>query len=170
MAPAVGAEAVGTDPDPGLGSRGGDNGSALPSSHGLKPALPSAVGLFPGPSTHITQATTALDTEASWTPTKLAPPIRGPFPASFFSGASPLAGMGTSFLPSSPSTQDASSRRTGPEAASARGPSHTPEQCQAPCQPLQMIVGNGSLTHFPVRALGTLLYYFDFRLLFFLPF
>ena len=98
------------------------------------------------PSTHITQATTALDTEPSWTPTKLVPPIRGPFPASFFSGASPLAGMETSFLPSSPSTQDASSRRTGPEAASARGPSHTPEQCQAPCQPLQMLVGSGSLT------------------------
>ena len=44
----VRAEAVGTDPDPGLGSWGGDNGSALPSSHSLKPALPSAVGLVPG--------------------------------------------------------------------------------------------------------------------------
>lgn len=48
LAPAVGAETVGTDPDPGQGSQGGDNGSALPSSHSLKPALPSAVGLFPG--------------------------------------------------------------------------------------------------------------------------
>lgn len=45
---AEGAEATGTDPDPGLGSRGGDNGSALPSSHHLEPALPSVVGLFPG--------------------------------------------------------------------------------------------------------------------------
>ena len=48
VALAEGAEATGTDPDPGLGSQGGDNSSALPSSHHLEPVLPSAVGLFPG--------------------------------------------------------------------------------------------------------------------------
>lgn len=71
VALAEGAEATGTDPDPRAGFRVGTMAQPCPPHH-LEPALPLCGGALPWapvrPSTHITQATTALGTEAPGRP------------------------------------------------------------------------------------------------------